>query len=94
MLLPGTAVVPIEEVQVGTGVLFAGCGVYASKRPVAVVVCRPEETRTLDCDGEAVLLDELIDGVPGLAAVLAECRERLSTSRLAQTPSASWTPRM
>lgn len=77
VLLPGTAVVPIEEVRLSTGAISPGCGVYASKRPVAVVVCRPEETRTLDCDGEAVDLDELIEEVPGLAAVLAECRETL-----------------
>jgi hypothetical protein len=75
--MPGAAVIPIEETRVSRGGVLSGWGVYAAKRPVAVVVCRPDETRTFDCDGGEVSLSELLVEVPDLSVVLVECRERV-----------------
>lgn len=77
VLAPGTVVIPIEEIRLHSGGLSLGYGVYASKRPVAVVVCRRKETQSFDCDGDAVELGGLIEEVPDLREVLAECRERV-----------------
>lgn len=78
ILLPGAAVIPIEEAHVSTGFFSSVCCVYASKRPTAVVICRSQDTQTFNCEGEAVALGDLLQEVPNLAAVLAECKNRLA----------------
>jgi hypothetical protein len=77
-LVPGAAVIPVEESSLSSGATSFGCYVYASKRPAAVIVCQREKTQAFNGEGEALPLDPLLAKVSNLPSVLAECRRKLN----------------
>jgi uncharacterized spore protein YtfJ len=76
-LRPGTpimisdiAVIPVEKVSLESHETKTGFWFLASKEPVALVIRYPYGTKAVDIDGRELKLNELVDTVPDLQAVL------------------------
>lgn len=61
----------VESVDLQHGKTNAGCWLYGSIEPMAVIVCGPDEIFALDMDAKLIALDQLIQEIPELDAIIA-----------------------
>lgn len=71
----GHLCVPVARVWLDAGTRGAAWAA-GGRHPVAVVIRDPRGTRAVDIDGNEVSLDALVAEVDGLAAALAEPKEK------------------
>lgn len=67
----GFTLLAVESVDIQHSKTDAGCWLYGSIEPMAVIVCGPDEIFALDMQAKLIALDQLIQEIPELDAMIA-----------------------
>jgi len=61
----------LESVDIQRSKTNAGCWLYGSIEPMAVIVCGPDGILALDMEAKLVALDRLMQEIPELETIIA-----------------------
>lgn len=65
-------IVPVERMDIQSGIVSSGCWIGGFKTVFAIVVCDDDGVRALAADSSEIPLDNLIRETPDLGGVIAD----------------------
>ncbi len=62
--------IAVESVNFQRSKINSSCWLYGNIETIAVIVCGPDKIYALDMDAKSIVLDQLIEDVPELDAII------------------------